>query len=73
MFVQLGNVRDGLIMSFTEKGQIRSAGGVQSMLSPYKPRRIETIEEIQGNLSKYGDRYHFNNVLEKIKNVSEQN
>lgn len=69
MFVQLGDARDGLILSFTEKGEIRSAGGVQSMLSPYKPRRIETIEEIQGNLSKYGDRYHVNNVLMKIRNV----
>lgn len=70
MFVQLGDVREGLILSFTEKGEIRSAGGVQSMLRAYKPRRIEAIEEIQGNLSKYGDKYHVNNVLEKIENVS---
>lgn len=70
VFVQLGNVRDGLILSFTEKGEIRSAGGVQSMLRPYRPLRIETIEEIQGNLSKYGDKYHVNNILEKIGNVS---
>lgn len=69
IFVQLGNSRDGLILSFTEKGQIRSAGGVQSMLRAYKPLRIETIDEIQGNLSKYGDKYHVNNVLKKIENV----
>jgi len=70
VFVQLGDVKDGLILSFTEKGEIRSAGRVQSMLRPYKPRRIEAIEEIQGNLSKYGDKYHVSNVLEKIGNVS---
>jgi len=70
VFVQIGNERDGLILSFTEKGEIRSAGGVQSMLRPYRPPRIEAIEEIQGNLSKYGDKYHVNNVLEKIGNVS---
>ncbi len=70
MFVQLGEGRDGLILSFTEKGEIRSAGGVSSMLNPYKPRRIEAIEEIQGNLSKYGDKYHVRNVLKKIGNVS---
>ena len=69
VFVQLGNVRDGLILSFTEKGEIRSAGGVQAMLRPYIPRRIESIEEIQENLSKYGDRFHVNNVLKKIGNV----
>ncbi len=70
VLVQLGNVRDGLILSFTEKGEIRSAGGVSSMLRAYIPRRIEAIEEIQGNLSKYGDRFHVNTVLEKIGNVS---
>jgi predicted phosphodiesterase len=69
VFVQLDDVKDRLILSFTEKGEIRSAGGVQSMLRPYKPPRIETIEEIQGNLSKYDDRYHVNNVLKKIGNV----
>ncbi len=69
VFVQLGDVRNGLILSFTEKGEIRSAGGVQAMLRPYIPRRIEAIEEIQGNLSKYGDRFHVINVLKKIGNV----
>lgn len=33
------------------------------------PPKIETMEEIQGNLSKYGNRFHVNNVLEKIRNV----
>ncbi len=69
VFVQLDDLENKLILSFTDKGEIRSAGRAQSMLRPYRPLRIETIEEIQGNLSKYGDKYHVNNVLEKIKNV----
>ncbi len=70
IFVQLGNSNNRLILSFTEKGEIRSAGRAGSMLRAYIPRRIEGIEEIQENLSKYGDKYHVNTVLKEIKNVS---
>jgi len=70
VFVQLGNRDSRMILSFTENGEIRSAGSAGSMLRAYIPRRIETIEEIQGNLSKYGDKYYVKTVLEKIENVS---
>lgn len=69
VFVQLGNVKNRMILSFTEEGEIRSAGRAQSMLRAYRPPRIEPIEEVQENLSKYGDRFHVNNVLKKIGNV----
>ena len=69
VLVQPDDEENKLILSFTDKGEIRSAGGMQSMLRTYRPLRIETIEEIEGNLSKYGDRYYINTVLEKIKNV----
>ncbi|MFC2167249.1 metallophosphoesterase family protein [Acidobacteriota bacterium] len=70
VFVQVGGRKDRMILSFTEKGEIRSAGREQAMLRPYRPLRIETLEEIQANLSKFGDRYHVHNVLEKIGNES---
>ena len=69
VFVQLDDTKDGLILSFTKKGEIRSAGRTRSMLTPYRPPKIETMEEIKENLSKYGDRFHVSNVLKKIRNV----
>jgi Icc-related predicted phosphoesterase len=66
--IQFGGEKDGTIISLTETGEFRSAGKIKSMLRPYKPPKIETIEEIQSNLSKYGDKYHVQSVIKRIQN-----
>ena len=66
-FIQFGEGKDGLIFSFTETGDLRSAGGEKAMLRPFKPPKIESIEEIQFNLSKYGDKYHVQNMIKHIQ------
>lgn len=69
IFAQLEEGQDGLILSFTHAGEIRSGGRARSMLSPYKPPKAETMEEVQANLSKYGKKYNVQNVLKQIKKV----
>jgi Icc-related predicted phosphoesterase len=66
-FIQFGEGKDGLIFSFTETGDLRSAGGEKAMLRPFKPPKIESIEDIQSNLSKYGDKYHVRNMIKRIQ------
>ncbi len=68
-FVQYGGDKEGLIMSFTDEGEIRSAGNVLSMLRPIIPPKVETLEMITENLSKYGDTYHVDNMIARIKAV----
>jgi predicted phosphodiesterase len=65
--IQFGEGRDGRIFSFTEAGELRSAGGERAMLFPYKPPKIESLEEIQSTLSKYGDKYHVRSMIERIQ------
>jgi Icc-related predicted phosphoesterase len=66
-FIQFGEGKNGLIFSFTETGDLRSAGGEKTMLRSFKPPKIESIEEIQINLSKYGDKYHVQNMIKRIQ------
>jgi len=66
-FIKFGEEKDAYIFSFTEKGELRSAGLEKSMLMPYKPPKIESIQEIQSNLSKYGDKYHVRNMINRIQ------
>ncbi|MBW1902139.1 MAG: metallophosphoesterase, partial [Deltaproteobacteria bacterium] len=69
-FVQYGDEKEGVILSFTDEGELRSAGNVLSMLRPIIPPKIETLEMISENLSKYGDKYHVDKMIARIKAVS---
>jgi len=68
-FIQYGGDKEGMIVSYTDEGEMRSAGNVLSMLRPIIPPKIETLEMITENLSKYGDKYHVDKMIARIKAV----
>jgi len=65
-FVQFGRGDKSLVISFTDEGEIRSAGRASSMLKPISWKN-ETLEEIASNLSRYGDKFHVKEVIAKIQ------
>lgn len=68
-FVQYGKDSEGTTFSLTGEGEIRSAGPTSRMLKPYTPTRIETEEEIDANLSRFGKKYHVDKVIKQIQEV----
>lgn len=68
-FVQFGSEKQGMIYSLNDDGEIRSAGRASLMIRPITLPKIETLEEIASNLSKYGDKYHVDKVIAKIQDV----
>lgn len=68
-FIQLRDGDKSIIVSLTDEGEIRAAGMASSMLRPIVPRKGETQEVISTNLSKYGDKYHIDKVIQRIKKV----
>ncbi len=65
-FVRFGRGDKGLVISLTDEGEIRAAGKASSMLKPIS-WKIETMNEIASNLSKYGDKFHVKEVIAKIQ------
>ena len=68
-FIQFGRGRKSMVISLTDKGEIRSAGKASSMLKPIT-WKIETLDEIASNLSKYGNKYHVEEVIAKIQTIN---
>ncbi len=68
-FIKLSEKERSIIISLTDKGEIRTVGRVASMLRPIVPRKGETLEDISANLSKYGDKYHIDVMISRIKEV----
>lgn len=67
-FIQFGSGDKSIVISLTDEGEIRSAGWASSMLKPIT-WKIETLDEIASNLSKYGNKYHVDEVIAKIQTI----
>ena len=67
-FIQFGRGRKSTVISLTDEGEIRAAGKASSMLKPIT-WKIETLDEIASNLSKYGNKYHVDEVIARIQTI----